>query len=516
MLAVHRFCLGSSLLVLCVVGCESRDPLAPSLVAFKNTLTGGAPTNLAATAASSHQIWLAWQDNTTNEDGWEVYRSDTGPTGSFTLFTVYPWPNVNAGGNDLLQGSTQYCYKVRAYKGTHRQVSYSPYSNVACATTLAEPGRPAAPTGVNAMPSPFVAIDVAWTDNSADETGFHVERSATAAGPWTLAGTMGANVTSLRDRQYPGDDQGVCYRVFAVNGYGNSDTSAVDCTSSPAVPTNLAASSGTDGAVNLTWTDNSGVEDGYQVLRAGSSGQGGTVVATLPANTTSYRDAGLVDSSYGYNVRATKDGGASGHSYFVQVVVATVPPSAPTNADAVPAGSSVVMVTWVDMAMNEESTRVEHSIDGGATWITVATVGWYRWSRTNPDGAPSYEQSEQQVCYRVIAFNRIGDSPPSNTDCTTPPAGPTDVTATGVDAATVDLAWTDNSGVEDGYVIARLVDYGDGYWEWEYIATVGPNTTSYRLEGYPSALYETYGVAALKDSGTSDWSSASPTPPSSP
>ena len=516
MLAVHRFCLGSSLLVLCVVGCESRDPLAPSLVAFKNTLTGGAPTNLAATAASSHQIWLAWQDNTTNEDGWEVYRSDTGPTGSFTLFTVYPWPNVNAGGNDLLQGSTQYCYKVRAYKGTHRQVSYSPYSNVACATTLAEPGRPAAPTGVNAMPSPFVAIDVAWTDNSADETGFHVERSATAAGPWTLAGTMGANVTSLRDRQYPGDDQGVCYRVFAVNGYGNSDTSAVDCTSSPAAPTNLAASSGTDGAVNLTWTDNSGVEDGYQVLRAGSSGQGGTVVATLPANTTSYRDAGLVDSSYGYNVRATKDGGASGHSYFVQVVVATVPPSAPTNADAVPAGSSVVMVTWVDMAMNEESTRVEHSIDGGATWITVATVGWYRWSRTNPDGAPSYEQSEQQVCYRVIAFNRIGDSPPSNTDCTTPPAGPTDVTATGVDAATVDLAWTDNSGVEDGYVIARLVDYGDGYWEWEYIATVGPNTTSYRLEGYPSALYETYGVAALKDSGTSDWSSASPTPPSSP
>ena len=515
MLAVHRFCLGSSLLVQCIVGCENRDPLAPSLASSKNTLTGVAPTNLAATAASDHQIWLAWQDNSTNEDGWEVYRSDTGPTGPFALFTVYPWPNVNAGGNDLLQGSTQYCYKVRAYKGAHRQVSYSGYSNVACVTTLAAPGPPAAPSAVSAAPSPF-GVDVTWTDNATDETGFRVERSATAAGPWTLAGTTGANVTSLLHRQYPGDDQAVCYRVFAVNALGSSDGSAVDCTAAPTPPTNLAASSGSDGGVDLTWTDNSSVEDGYQVLRAGSSGQGPSVVATLPANTTSYRDAGLVDSSYGYNVRATKDGGASGHSYFVQVVVATVPPSAPTNADAVPAGSSVVMVTWVDMAMNEESTRVEHSIDGGATWITVATVGWYRWSSSSLDGAPSYEQSEQQVCYRVIAFNRIGDSPPSNTDCTTPPAGPTEVTATGVGAVTVDFAWRDNSGAEDGYVIARFVDYGDGYWAWEYLATVGPNTTSYRLEGYPSALYETYGVAALKDGGTSDWSSASPTPPSSP
>jgi len=515
MLAVHRFCLGSSLLVLCVVGCENRDPLAPSFGASKNTLTGAAPTNLAATAASDHQIWLAWQDNSTNEDGWEVYRSTTGPSGTYTLFTQYPWPNVTAGGNDLLEPSTQYCYKVRAYKGARRQVSYSGYSNVACVITLAAPGPPAAPSAVSAAPSPF-GIDVFWTDNATDETGFRVERSATAAGPWTLAGTTGANVTSLLHRQYPGDDQAVCYRVFAVNGLGSSDASAVDCTAAPTPPTNLAASSGSDGGVDLTWTDNSGVEDGYQVLRAGSSGQGGSVVATLPANTTSYRDVGLADSAYGYNVRATRDGGHTQHSFFVQVVVATVPPSAPTNADAVPAGSNVVLVTWWDMAMNEDSTRVEHSIDGGATWITVATVGWYRWSRTNPDGAPSYEQSEQQVCYRVIAFNRIGDSPPSNTDCTTPPAGPTDVTATGVDAATVDFAWTDNSGVEDGYVIARLVDYGDGYWEWEYVATVGPNTSTYRLEGYPSALYETYGVAALKDGGTSDWSTVYPAPPASP
>jgi hypothetical protein len=453
---------------------------------------------------SYSRIDVSWRDNSGNESGFEVHRSTTGANGAFTLLAK-TGAGVTSYNDVGVAPSTAYCYEVRAFRITGNKTSYSALSNAACATSLAPP-LPVAPSGVNATPWSGYAIKITWTDNSANETGFRVERSATTAGPWTAIGMTGANVTSLEDYQFPGAEQPACYRVFAMNSFGDSDPSNLDCTTPPAAPTNLAATVADDGTVNLTWADNSAVEESYEVQRGSSGAVGMTVVATLPSNATGFRDAGLPDSSYGYLVRATKDGGTSGGSNFVQVVVATRAPVAPSNADAVPGSTSQVLVSWIDESMNEEGSRVERSADDGATWITVYTTGWYM----VPTSFWDEERSpEQQVCYRVVAFNRMGDSPPSNTDCTTPPAGPTAFTATGVDAVTVDFAWTDNSAVEDGYVIG--IDYGYGYWEW--VASVGPNTTSYRLE-WEYAYGNTYFVVAIKDGGYSDWSNyASPTSP---
>jgi hypothetical protein len=41
--------------------------------------------------------------------------------------------------------------------------------------------------------------------------------------------------------------------------------SAAVCTAPPAAPTNLTGTRRTDGAVEFRWTDNSAVEDGYEV-----------------------------------------------------------------------------------------------------------------------------------------------------------------------------------------------------------------------------------------------------------
>src|SRR5439155_3013177 len=120
------------------------------------------------------------------------------------------------------------------------------------------------------------------------------------------------NTTALFDYQVPIEQQ-VCYRVLAVNSYGDSDPSSATCTAIPATPTNLAASA-TNSAVDLTWTDNSSVEDGFEVQRA-ADGAPWTVLANLPANTTSYHDATLrPDVAYSYFVRAKRDGGTSGGS----------------------------------------------------------------------------------------------------------------------------------------------------------------------------------------------------------
>jgi hypothetical protein len=507
MLAVRRLSV-SVLLAALFSACDNPDPLAPSLSASKGGPTVAAPSNLTASADSYHQIWLAWQDNATNESGFDVYRSTTGPTGSFILFTTYPWPNTNAGGNDGLQASTQYCYKVRAFttQGQSGKVrAYSDFSNTACATTLAPPVF-AAPTDVSAAPAlGGTAIRATWTDHTGNETGFRVERSATSNGPWTTLGTTWPNFVEFIDRQPPAMEQPACYRVFALNGTIESAASNVDCTAVPAAPAGLVART-TISDVDLTWTDNSAVEDGFLVTRW-TPQSSSIVVATLPANATGYRDQGLPDGTYYYRVLATKDGGESAPSDFASARVVTMPPIAPAGADAVPSSSSSIVVMWTDGSTNEDGFRVDRSSDGGATWVTVAELGPDQ-SITEDLGLPS----ELQLCYRVIAFNYLGESPPSNTDCATPPAAPSNFAATPVDAVTIDFAWTDNSAVEDGYAIGTYyVDY-DGYLYWWFVASVGPNVTSYRCQS-SCYYYNPYFVVALKDGGYSYWSNeVTPTP----
>src|SRR5205807_649665 len=77
------------------------------------------------------------------------------------------------------------------------------------------------------------------------------------------------------------------------------------CTAFPFAPTNLVAKAVDGQTIDLTWTDNSAFEDGYEVQRCCQTGS--IVVANLPANAVSYRDAGLVaNTRYYYTVRAKK------------------------------------------------------------------------------------------------------------------------------------------------------------------------------------------------------------------
>ena len=496
-------------LILSIVACDAERPLAPGielLAATAGGLTVNPPSSTNALAVSWSQIDVSWQDNSSNESGFEVHRSTTGPSGAFNLLATTA-ASATSYSNGGLSGSSQYCYEVRAFKTTGNKRSYSAFSSAACATTPAAP-VPAAVSGVHAAPAYGRWIGLTWTDNSSDENGFRIERSATASGPWASIATPGPNVTAYNDFQFfGGNEQGVCYRVFAVNSYGDAAPSNVSCTAIPAFPTNLAATIPGDGGVNLTWSDNSAVEDGYVVLRT-SGGADWSVHATLPANTTSYHDAGLTPNvTYWYEVRATKDGGLSDYSNAVQVVLATTPPAAPLDLGVVPQSSSSLYGSWNDVSTNEAGFRVERSSDGGASWVTALTL--------RVDESYFTDQglsAEQQVCYRAIAFNNLGDSPPSNTACTTPPAAPTDLTVTGVDAVTVDIAWTDNSAVEDGYQI--WVD--DGYGNQYAVASVGPNVTTLRYVDSYAYLYAYYFIAALKDGGNSDYAFAyPPLPPGS-
>ncbi len=336
-MSLQRFRLTGTLWIAALfAGCDRHHPLAPpgvqaSAVAGSGA-TPAAPSNTNATAASPSQMNVSWQDNSTNETGFEVHRSVTGPSGSFALLASLS-ANATTYSNTGLTASTQYCYKIRSFGTTGNKTTYSSFSNNACATTPAPP-RPAAPSGADARPARSTAVDLSWTDNSNNEDGFRVERSLDAGSTWTSAGTFGPNLTSFQDVGRV-SEQPVCYRVIAFNGGGDSPPSNTDCTTPPAAPSGLTATALVDQpSIDLTWKDNSGVEDGFEVLR--DAGYGWSAVAELPANSTSYRDASAgSNTTYSYHVRAKKDGGFSDLSdgASAQCVAATCPATCNGNLD---------------------------------------------------------------------------------------------------------------------------------------------------------------------------------------
>lgn len=75
-------------------------------------------------------------------------------------------------------------------------------SNVASVTTpsaTVPPSLPAPPSNLIATAVDPYNVNLAWADNSNNELGFQIQRALSATGPWTSAGTVGANVTSFSD-----------------------------------------------------------------------------------------------------------------------------------------------------------------------------------------------------------------------------------------------------------------------------------------------------------------------------
>lgn len=77
-----------------------------------------------------------------------------------------------------------------------------------------------APSNLVANPINANRIDLAWTDNSSDETGFKIERKI-AGGTFTQIATVGANVTQYQDSGVAADTTYV-YRVRAARTAGDT------------------------------------------------------------------------------------------------------------------------------------------------------------------------------------------------------------------------------------------------------------------------------------------------------
>jgi hypothetical protein len=99
---------------------------------------------------------------------------------------------------------------------------------------------PIAPAALMASAQSSSQINVTWTDNSSNETGFSLERKTGSAGTWAEIAALGANATSYSDTG-PSAGTTYFYRVRATNSAGSSAYSnEASATTSSASPTLLS------------------------------------------------------------------------------------------------------------------------------------------------------------------------------------------------------------------------------------------------------------------------------------
>jgi titin len=192
--------------------------------AFSNTVTAAtpavpaAPSGLGATVVSSSQINLSWTDNASTETQYRIERcAGTGCTNFAQIASV--GANVTTYQNTGLVSLTTYSYRVRAWDGDN----HSAYGNVVAAATPPAPGSPAAPSNLVATPVSAGEIDLQWTDNATNETGYQLERCA-GAGCTNFAAIVTASVPNVTSYQNTGLTSATTYsyRVRMFNAAGNS------------------------------------------------------------------------------------------------------------------------------------------------------------------------------------------------------------------------------------------------------------------------------------------------------
>ncbi len=486
----------------------------PTLPAAPTGLTAGRQTNPL-------RIDLNWTDNAIDETSYVIERSTDGVT-----FTQIGTALTNA----TTYSDTAVAYAVTTNVYTYRVYAVnntgpSAFSNTASVTM---PTLPAAPSTLTATRLTVpTRVNLTWTDNATNETGFIIQRKLNA-GAFTQIGTTTANVTTFSDTTVVSalTANVYTYQVLAVNTYGQSalsNTASVTMPIIPAAPTTLAAGLLTNPVrVNLTWRDNATNETGFVIERSINGGayvQVGTLAARAGTGTTSFINTSVTPgNTYRYRVYAVNGALRSAVSNTATIAIATLPAAPTTLTSVLRTGPLQISLTWTDRATNETGFIVQRSDNGGA-FTQIATVGARLLT-----GTVTYNNTTavagHTYAYRIAAVNATGSSAFSNTvTVTVPPApgAPSSFTGTATRNGTTDtivLKWKDNSTNETGFVIQRSTNAS--FTSGLTTITTAVNSTTTTLNGLTRGVRYYYRIAAQNSYGRSAWINLTPFPITTP
>lgn len=475
-----------------------------------------APSNLIAAAASPSSIVLTWQDNSSNEDAFQVERKVG--NGAFAVLEFAPAGQTTFTDTSVTPG-TLYTYRVLARNGTRpTNPSNEDSANITVVDFLS-------PTFTVSETAGSVTLTISRTGNTAGSATVLVNTiNGTAAGPDDFTApapvVFGAGETARMVNIPVADDNllegNETFQVMLTGPTGSDVVGGalsaalvtiLDDTARPK-PTAVAALVQAGGGVLLTWQDNSGNEDGFEVER--KTGVGGTfaVVGTTPAGTASFTDNTVqTGETYFYRVRAFRGALRSDYSDEAAVSVTTLQFSTGTLTVAENAGTAAVTITRTGDTSGAASVLVS-SADG-----TAAAPGDYTAVSQTVEFAPGETTQTVQVTVlpdRLIEANEtlgltlsnvqgagvgLGSQPTLTLTILDDRAAtaPGSLAGFPVNPTSIRLTWTDNSENESGFVVERRTGAG----AFTAIGAAPANATTFTDGAAVAGTSYTYRVRAV-------------------
>lgn len=252
---------------------------------------------------------------------------------------------------------------------------------------------------------------------------------------------------------------------------------------------------------SMRWVDNSSNETGFKIER--KTGNGNFIqIATVGANTTTYKNAGLSSGSYyEYRIRAYN---ANGDSSYSNIISFTVPnsPAAPTELtvainyttdiqELLYVWWSSITLSWIDKAAGSHTFRIEGKKGTYGSWVTqiaIPSSSSFRLpSFETESGATEWyddmDLNELEIfSFRVRAENSGGVSAWSNTVEKIKPLSAPSCLAPGAFSSSsnpnkfVSISWVNYSSRYNCVVIERKTGSGGS---WSVLTTVSKGTAYY-------------------------------------
>ncbi len=214
---------------------------------------------------------------------------------------------------------------------------------------------PSAPSDLTATIASATQINLSWTDNSGNETGFKIKRKAGIRGQYNEIGDVAANVRNYADNSVSSGTE-YYYAVWAYNTAGNSAYSNEASAFPPSPPTNLKATASSASQINITWTDNSINETGFEIYRKIGT-EAWQLLHTAAADANKYSDtsaAGNASSTtYSYYIRACNKSVCSPETNTAVV------PYKPSKLAATAVSSTQINLSWIDNSNNETGFQIQ-------------------------------------------------------------------------------------------------------------------------------------------------------------
>ena len=339
--------------------------------------------------------------------------------------------------------------------------------NSAFASSFTPAGTPPArPTGVTASAIAYNKVNVGWTDNSSNETGFEIWRYSSSNAKPGIVGTMAANATSFVDSSVSGSTT-YFYMVQAVNTYG---------------------ASGFDSA-SLSGVSYSFYQGVWNIMPPFATA---TPVSTGHINNFSLSPAGTVTTDFAFKFSGFINIPTTGSYTFYT--------TSDDGSDLYVGGfDSAHLVVANDYLQGATQRSGTVSLTQGRYPIYVTYVqqgGGYSLATAYKGPGIAQQNIPDSALYCKTSMTTTPALPKI-------PGAPYGVTATALSASKVGLSWSDSSATVTGYVIYRSI--GDTLHFISFTSVAAGTTTFTDTALFANTTYY-YKIVASGVAGNSGYS----------